>query len=61
MSRPDFLTAPGTWIRASRLSQTAADYACPIECKRVERTSHRVMYALAIFAALLAVAGYLGA
>lgn len=59
--RPDFLTQPGTWIRASRISQTAADYACPIECRSVERSSHRVMYALVIFAALLAVAGYLGA
>ena len=54
MSRPDFLTAPGTWIRSSRISQTAADYACPIECRRVERNSHRAMYVLAVIAAGLA-------
>ena len=54
MSRPDFLTSPGTWIRASRISQTAADYACPIECLRVERNSHRTMYALAVVAIGLA-------
>lgn len=60
MSRPDFLTSPGTWIRASRISQTAADYACPLECRRVERASHRVMYALVIVAIALALAGFMG-
>jgi hypothetical protein len=60
MSRPDFLTAPGTWVRASRVSQTAADYASPIECRRVERNSHRAMYVLAVIFAALALAGYLG-
>ena len=59
--RPDFLTQPGTWIRASRISQTAAEYACPVECRRVERTSHRAMYALVIVTIGLALAGYFGA
>jgi len=61
MTRPDFLTQPGTWVRASRISQSAADYACPLECRRVERRSHRAMYAMAAIFALLALAGYLGA
>ena len=54
MTRPPFLTSPGVWIRASRISQTRADYACPIECRRVERNSHRAMYVLAVIAAGLA-------
>ena len=59
MSRPDFLTAPGTWVRASRISQTAADAACAIECRRVERRSHAAMYVLAAVCAACAVAGWI--
>ena len=31
MTRPNFLTSPGTWVRASRTAQSAADYACAVE------------------------------
>lgn len=31
MTRPDFLTQPGAWIRASRTAQAPADYACAVE------------------------------
>ena len=33
--------------------------ACPIECRRVERASHRTMYVLAVVAVCLAL--YFGA
>ena len=29
--RPNFLTSPGAWIRSTRIDQTPADYASPIE------------------------------
>ena len=32
--RPNFLTSPGVWVRASRLAQSEADYACSIERSR---------------------------
>ncbi len=31
MNRPDFLNAPAMWTRASRYSQTPAEYASAIE------------------------------
>lgn len=30
MTRPNFLTSPGAWIRAPLVDQSAADYASPI-------------------------------
>lgn len=31
MTRPNFLTSPGSWIRSARMDQTPADYASAIE------------------------------
>lgn len=30
MTRPAFLTSPGSWIRTARIDQTRADYASPL-------------------------------
>ena len=30
MTRPNFLTSPGAWIRAPRIDQSPADYASPV-------------------------------
>ena len=30
MSRPEFLTAPGTWVRSPRVDETPAQYASAI-------------------------------
>lgn len=36
--RPNFLTSPGTWLRAPRTDQTAAEYASPITRYAHERS-----------------------
>ena len=52
VSRPDFLTQPGTWVRASRLSQTPAEYAAAVEHHTQRATAH-VVRVIAAYAAVL--------
>ena len=63
MARPEFLTAPQAWTRASRDSRSAVDRACPLE---IHEGTHPVMRwflgGLGVVAALLLfVHFYLGA
>lgn len=41
MTRPAFLTSPGSWVRTARIDQTRADYASAVTRYKHER-SHRV-------------------
>lgn len=38
MSRPNFLTSPGSWLRTTRINQSRADYASPLTVYRHERS-----------------------
>ena len=38
MSRPNFLTSPGSWLRAPRVNESRADYASPITVYRHEHS-----------------------
>lgn len=59
MTRPDFLTTPGVWIRASRIDQTRADYACAVEhAQHSTRRTHAAEWVtLALFIGFLAALG----
>jgi hypothetical protein len=54
MIRPEFLTAPTMWTRASRTSQSPAEYACAVE--RHQPTMHKADKIVMRFCAVCAVA-----
>jgi len=56
MSRPEFLTRPESWTRASRVSESPADYAAAVErhkpAMRPYDWQDRVVMAAAVLALL---------
>jgi len=61
--RPNFLTSPGTWLRAPRVDQTRAEYANPVtryEHERSWRVNDRFMAGLLLGVVLALSLGLIG-